>query len=133
MSKEKEYPKCVSCGRAFNPDAKEGDRKGIIDKCIECINQPVKEDKRRWPAIRAEEKLSEFGPDRVTIINGKSQFHFGWRKCLDWIMEEYEITPKDNKSADEFNTVKKKRVNIWGVEQDDSIDFTKNAGRRDEM
>jgi len=59
---------------------------------------PLKEDKRRWPAIRAEEKLREFGPDKVTIIDHKSQFHWGWRSCLEWIMEEYEITPKKSSS-----------------------------------
>ena len=32
--------------------------------------EKVKEDKRRWPAIRAEEKLREY-KGKVTVINGK--------------------------------------------------------------
>jgi hypothetical protein len=34
---QNQYPSCKSCGKEFNPNAKEGDRKGINDMCIECI------------------------------------------------------------------------------------------------
>lgn len=76
----------------------------VKGNCLKCDEFKVegekpsgepKEDKRRWPAIRAEEKLREYTADKVTIIDGKSQFHFGWRTCLAWIDEEYEgLIPK---------------------------------------
>jgi hypothetical protein len=56
-----------------------------------------KEDIRRFPAIRSEEKLLKYTRDKVTVIDGKSEFHLGWRKCLEWVEEEYDIKPKQNK------------------------------------
>lgn len=90
VPKEKEYPNCASCGRAFNPDAKEGNRKGITDLCIECIDyekdvliaslrhqliqqgkeQPVKQqegkkESHKWEALDSKQQSIEEAADKL--------------------------------------------------------------------
>lgn len=48
----------------------------------------------KFVAIKLEEWLRNYGPNEVTIINHKSEFHLGARLCLEWIQKHYLLTPK---------------------------------------
>jgi hypothetical protein len=69
---------------------------GIAVKELTAVVEPVgkeepEQDKWRFVAIQSEEELKEYKVDKVTIVNGKSEFHLGWRMCLDWVLKNYRL------------------------------------------
>lgn len=50
----------------------------------------------KWPAIEIERELHKY-LGKVTSVDGKSEFHLGFRLCRDWIQKHYFLIYKANK------------------------------------